>query len=224
MEIKPIETIYNGYRFRSRLEARWAVFFDALGIKYEYEPEGFEMSDGTKYLPDFYLPNDNYYIEVKGMSDHIFSDIKKTEKFVKESKSALMILSDIPFSENANGLYLFPIIYFTGKSGGTTRRERAFFLKTVDPFIQDDFYIGTNRWFSYEPSERLVEQGIDFNKFAYNAIQAINGDLAGVDEPEDFNVRSEFKEWLCDIQSAVIKARQARFEHGETPITGGKAL
>ena len=51
--IKPIETEYNGYRFRSRLEARWAVFFDALGIKYEYEPEGYTLEDGTKYLPDF---------------------------------------------------------------------------------------------------------------------------------------------------------------------------
>ena len=40
---KAIETVYNGYRFRSRLEARWAVFFDALGVKYEYEAEGFEM-------------------------------------------------------------------------------------------------------------------------------------------------------------------------------------
>lgn len=38
-DIKPIETIYNGYRFRSRLEARWAVFFDALGVEYQYEPE-----------------------------------------------------------------------------------------------------------------------------------------------------------------------------------------
>lgn len=43
--IKPIETIYNGYRFRSRLEARWAVFLDSLGVKYEYEPEGFELPD-----------------------------------------------------------------------------------------------------------------------------------------------------------------------------------
>ena len=56
MEIKAIETEYNGYRFRSRLEARWAVFFDAAKIKYEYEPEGFELADGTRYLPDFYLP------------------------------------------------------------------------------------------------------------------------------------------------------------------------
>lgn len=46
MEIKPIETYYNGYRFRSRLEARWAVFFDALGVRYEYEPEGYHTEDG----------------------------------------------------------------------------------------------------------------------------------------------------------------------------------
>ena len=44
MDIKPIETYYNGYRFRSRLEARWAVFFDALGVPYEYEPEGFSRN------------------------------------------------------------------------------------------------------------------------------------------------------------------------------------
>jgi hypothetical protein len=45
-EIRPIETEYNGYRFRSRLEARWAIFFAALGVDYEYEPEGFELPSG----------------------------------------------------------------------------------------------------------------------------------------------------------------------------------
>lgn len=52
-DLKPIETFYNGFRFRSRLEARWAVFFDALGVRYEYEPEGFELPNGKYYLPDF---------------------------------------------------------------------------------------------------------------------------------------------------------------------------
>lgn len=51
-EMKAIETIYAGHRFRSRLEARWAVVFDTLGIRWEYEPEGFETSAG-RYLPDF---------------------------------------------------------------------------------------------------------------------------------------------------------------------------
>jgi hypothetical protein len=32
--IVAIPTRYKGYHFRSRLEARWAVFFDALGIKW----------------------------------------------------------------------------------------------------------------------------------------------------------------------------------------------
>src|SRR5690554_2670423 len=51
--IKAIETGYKGYRFRSRLEARWAVYFDALGLEWDYEPEGFHLSDGRMYLPDF---------------------------------------------------------------------------------------------------------------------------------------------------------------------------
>ncbi len=54
-KIKAIETVYNGYRFRSRLKARWAVFFDSLGIQYEYEPEGFDLGDAGWYLPDFWL-------------------------------------------------------------------------------------------------------------------------------------------------------------------------
>ena len=52
-QIKAIDTSYKGFLFRSRLEARWAVFFDALGLDWEYEPEGFELPDGTRYLPDF---------------------------------------------------------------------------------------------------------------------------------------------------------------------------
>lgn len=31
-DIKAIETEYDGHRFRSRLEARWAVFFNAVGL------------------------------------------------------------------------------------------------------------------------------------------------------------------------------------------------
>ena len=58
MKIKAIETRYKGYRFRSRLEARWAVFFDALCIEWEYEREGFVLPYGP-YLPDFWLPQGN---------------------------------------------------------------------------------------------------------------------------------------------------------------------
>lgn len=63
--LRPIQTIFKGYRFRSRLEARWAVFLDTLGLRWEYEPQGFELRDGTRYLPDFYLPDQGAFVEIK---------------------------------------------------------------------------------------------------------------------------------------------------------------
>lgn len=62
---RAIDTVYLGHRYRSRLEARWAVFMDALGIAYEYEPEGFELPDVGRYLPDFWLPKWEAWVEIK---------------------------------------------------------------------------------------------------------------------------------------------------------------
>jgi len=62
--IKPKETYYDGYRFRSRLEARWAVFFNALGVPYDYEYEGFDLRE-RGYLPDFWLPLQECWVEIK---------------------------------------------------------------------------------------------------------------------------------------------------------------
>jgi len=56
-EIKPLETLWNGNRYRSRLEARWAVFLESLKIDFEYEREGYQTKSGRGYLPDFWLPN-----------------------------------------------------------------------------------------------------------------------------------------------------------------------
>jgi hypothetical protein len=67
--IKAIETEYAGHRFRSRLEARWAVFFDSLGARWTYEPQGYEVADGVRYLPDFWLPDSGIWVEVKGTLD-----------------------------------------------------------------------------------------------------------------------------------------------------------
>lgn len=63
--MKPIETVWKGYRFRSRTEARWAVMFDAAREPYEYEKQGFELPSGP-YLPDFWLRERKLWVEVKG--------------------------------------------------------------------------------------------------------------------------------------------------------------
>jgi nucleoside 2-deoxyribosyltransferase len=63
--IKAIETQWKGYRFRSRLEARWAVFFDRMGWRWEYEPQGFDLSNFGRYLPDFYVHEIDTWFEIK---------------------------------------------------------------------------------------------------------------------------------------------------------------
>jgi hypothetical protein len=62
--MQAITTEFRGYRFRSRLEARWAVFFDTLGLDWTYEPEGFNL-DGDWYLPDFWIDDWQAWVEIK---------------------------------------------------------------------------------------------------------------------------------------------------------------
>lgn len=67
--VHAIPTEYKGVLFRSRLEARWAVFFDTAGIPWEYEPEAF--GDGQQgYLPDFWLPDQQCYVEIKPTEEY----------------------------------------------------------------------------------------------------------------------------------------------------------
>lgn len=50
-----MKTLYKGRRFRSHIEARWAVYFDALGLLWEYEKTEFDFGLGYVYRPDFWL-------------------------------------------------------------------------------------------------------------------------------------------------------------------------
>ena len=65
-DIRPISTLYNGITYRSRMEARWSVFFNLGGIDVRYEFEGFQTPAGW-YLPDFEFKDTERrtYFEVK---------------------------------------------------------------------------------------------------------------------------------------------------------------
>lgn len=101
MKIKAIETQYKGYRFRSRLEARWAVFFDCLGLEWLYEPEGFELGK-YRYLPDFHFPSfcgrRGCYAEVKPSPE----PFTKARQFVHWSDAPIVLLDS---GEPAAGPY-----------------------------------------------------------------------------------------------------------------------
>jgi len=92
---KSIPTKYNGITYRSRMEAKWAVFYDTLDIKYEYEAEGFDLS-GKWYLPDFYLTEHDCFIEVKGPKP-TQEDCEKASMLSEDSgKDVFLFYGEIP--------------------------------------------------------------------------------------------------------------------------------
>jgi len=119
--IKPIETVYKGYRFRSRLEARWAVFFDSFGMAYQYEMEGFKLENGTGYLPDFWLPKVNLllgadtrdiYFEVKPKTDLEKTAVEKVVTFSGNIKGSIILCFGDPWIDTR-------VCYITGNPNDT---------------------------------------------------------------------------------------------------------
>jgi len=64
--MEAVETVYDGRVFRSRTEALWAALFDALKVPYEHEPQAFQIDPDVWYLPDFWLPEQETWVEIKG--------------------------------------------------------------------------------------------------------------------------------------------------------------
>lgn len=130
--MKAIQTEYKGYLFRSRLEARWAVFFDACGVEWEYEPEGYHLGNGICYLPDFLLHgvegrvSGDLYVEVKG--NMTAEDTEKIRCF-HENGMPILVVGRIPEGNTANELSY----YIENQAYATTNNGIGFFnFETID--------------------------------------------------------------------------------------------
>ena len=185
-EIKAIETRYNGHRFRSRLEAKWAVAFDALGIKYLYELEGFKMAGGLCYLPDFYLPDMDIYVELKPARDIAWSDFRKMAAF-----------------SGNGGFPLLLIIGYPGKHELHILDRASFYdLSSIDGMIEGEKAgeqgSKDNLWASLDAEGRVGFMAGPEYPCKWRIVRV---------EPPD---------WAAGhLSAALAKGCTARFEHGE---------
>lgn len=193
--IKAIPTNYKGYRFRSRLEARWAVFFDACGVEWEYEPEGYDLGNGLYYLPDFLLHGvqgrtaGDLYVEVKGKMTA--DDAEKIYRFCEigmpqedkcaKSDTAVLVVGKIPDGDRIEDIseYISRTAYHNEKG-----LPNAFNFETID-----------GDYFATHP---------------------------GINRDGGFELFGDDSSYLSYMDSVATErayrlARQARFEHGETP-------
>lgn len=81
MRWKPCLGIIQGKKmwFRSKWELVFAKdFLEKNNLKWKYESKSFALSDGSTYTPDFYVEDDNVWIEVKG-----YDKSNSTDRFFK---------------------------------------------------------------------------------------------------------------------------------------------
>jgi galactose-1-phosphate uridylyltransferase len=140
--MKAIETEYKGILFRSRLEARWAIFFDALKLEWVYEPDCFVLSNNQKYTPDFYIPKYKLYIEVK--PSLWWQNIDYHKKRYELFEGNLLILSDDYPSMRVSKLYQIEdgkkyenVVVFCPNS-----KYEPFFYTGCDLGEMDDYFEG----------------------------------------------------------------------------------
>lgn len=158
--MKPLPTKYAGISFRSRTEARWAVFFDALGVKWTYEDEGYALSNGQAYLPDFRIRLETgkfLYVEVKPDNFDKFEDekqsyLKKIHVFSKEAGSVVLIADGTPSFKPydvINGEMEWPSLLLA-------------FWQDYDPFLR----LADEYWMSYTKTDEEGKMWIDADERA----------------------------------------------------------
>lgn len=219
-EIKAIETSYRGCRFRSRLEARWAVFFDALGWDWQYEKEGYmlgwEGGDKLPWLPDFEVTTSphhemsmSFYAEVKGDPDFFadgswlgrldfnggppgFADSWYCDS---PSRKPIVLLGAIPKRDSRVG-------------------DRPIFR--VPTIIHKE---GVHGYMS-EVHGHYIDFGPDNNKLCWDNLQIGYGirdfQVAVIPDRYDGCTSGDPR-----VVAAIDAARRARFEHGEKGASYG---
>jgi hypothetical protein len=241
MAPKAIETRYKGYRFRSRLEARWAVFFDAAGIEYEYEHQGYDLGKFGWYLPDFWLPDLLTWVEVKATPQIAASTEPLIKALSLETCGSAIVVGGLPGESSVYASW-FEI---GGDGGGMSDTHACGYRDGEQGFLVCPV---CGPFFAYYGFDHLQDKytayGHDEDQYADDSdecpddggpspvptckcwieLQRVLSDGERV-IPE---LRSLFEHRAKELALASIYntiplfriAKEARFEHGEHPITG----
>lgn len=202
IELKPIPTRYNGYNFRSRAEARWAVLLDHVKVPWSYEQQGFDLNRFGRYLPDFWLPKQDAFLEVK---PHVplpddFETLRAVALAIASHKTVWVVGSLESFALRDKHLCRGLKIHPTGDS------EESFmfgFLGSTPPCDVDMPKFASERDEVDWLKQQIAAKRANASRFRDNNPQMVT---RMVDETD----------WLG---SAISAARSARFEHGESGAT-----
>lgn len=200
MTIKAIETKAFGCRFRSRLEARWAVFFTELGCCWEYEPQGFTLEHSGTYLPDFLVHDFPHY------QDTIWVEVKENNP----TQNELNKLRELCCSTGYFGYFAInnPVTCTGTKLASPFRRVIDTVHDTYDP---------------YKISWPLTHGQVPHSTFHALGQWGL-GDRRSPEGKQFFEELDSLLDQMfneppaADFYFPAVAALSARFEHGEAPL------
>lgn len=186
--ISAVETLYKSIRFRSRLEARWAIFFDELDIKWVYEPDPYKNEQ--MYLPDFWLTDSRTWIEVK-------------PDMVKVSGTAL---------DKSRDFYMSVLAH----NGSNIADLRHYYILVGQPYI-DEYEFIHPRFCSVEKDVSFVRcQSCGKYVIGHHVMSGKDGIWIPCSGCERISkISNDVDE---NIIKAYDAARMARWGHGEQPV------
>lgn len=218
--IPPIPTWYAGHKFRSRLEARWAVFFDTLGLQWQYEPDRYPVGppeNPRTYLPDFWLPQAEVWAEVKGVATDW--DVQTLYYAATPTVSDSICRSDhlgLPGRDDGQRLLLLGEVPYVREGWTVWQHSLAY----KDPFetssgLNADFGLYT-RLFAFDKDigiRDMEEWGIAVDRVDRRdaSIWQFNAFVEGSHPDPTFPGAASYQ-----VTRAYIAARSARFENGES--------
>lgn len=190
---KAIETKYKGYRFRSRMEARWAVFFDHLGVEWQYEPEGYDLGEAGFYLPDFFLPS---------IQGGLWVEIKPTKPTKAEDEKLEALVEQTGYMGT----------FRVGDPGGNVKvaewrgdNDNAWMYELIE--LDGCQQITSDGPYIFCVCPLCGKIGFEFD--------GRGARVCGHPDSGDKSYTGD--DWR--IKNAVIAARSARFEHGENGVS-----
>lgn len=179
--IKNIITKYGGFTFRSRLEARWAAFFDIVGWKWDYEPTDLEgwSPDFVLFGLDRYQKPKNIWVEVKPFDDMPEDLIQKIDVAMKDRNSN----EDVLFLGQRGPTQCDGFVSI-GKLGENFRGTPLFEEKPNEPLFDFSECVICNPWFGdpdFSPSLRSKFKDLkaDFCHETQGYHHRITGSYAG---------------------------------------------
>lgn len=202
--LRAIQTEYGGYRFRSRTEARWAIFLDTLGVPYEYEKEAYHFGPGGQYLPDFWLPEQKCFVEIKGTAPTFHERRLCAHLHVRSGYEVFLFQGDFAppkYDERSGRLSGAHAHFWSGC------HNRNFSFRTEEAVGHWERFGGF-----WKQCPHCLEDGKFFVWLSEAAARA---------HQHECSKKAAAPPWAPADSPALLAAyaaaRTARFEHGETP-------